>query len=161
MAAASALGNLADRRALDPLIACLDDKYWNVKASAATALGNLGDKRAIRYLIGTLGENEYGFARLAAATSLSKLGEKKWASIVKGESEDYERLGKSGDRRAIEPLKKALDDKKPNIRIKAVFALGHLAGKHAIETLINAYNNETDTHVKRAIGNTIKKLRGI
>lgn len=160
MAAASALGNLGNSRALDPLIACLDDEYWNVKASAASALGNLGDKRAIKPLIRTLGENEYGYARLAAASALSKLGEKKWVNIVKGEIEDYERLGNSGDRRALEPLIKALGDKKPNIRIKAALALGNLGDTNAIEILINAYNNDIDKHVKNAIGNVIKKLQG-
>ena len=159
MAAASALGNIGDKRALDPLIATLEDEYWNVKQAAATALGNLGDKRAIRALIIALGEDEYGFARLAASSALSKLGEKKWANIVKGENEDFERLGSSGDQRALEPLIKALVDRKPDIRIRAALALGNLGDKRAIETLIKAYENDIDKNVKNAIAKTLKRLQ--
>lgn len=160
MAAASALGNIGDRRALNPLIECLEDEYWNVKASAASALGNLKDPRAIRPLIRALGENEYGFSRLAAASALSKLREKKWINIVKGESEDFERLGNCGDKRALEPLIKALGDKKPDVRIRAALALGDLGDTRAVEILIKAYDNDIDKHVKNAIVKTVKRLQG-
>lgn len=80
-------------------------------------------------------------------------------NIVKGDIEDYARLGNSGDRRAEEPLIKALGDKKPNIRIKAVLALVNLVGTHAIETLIEAYKTETDDQVKIAIGKILKKFQ--
>lgn len=160
MAAACALGNISDKRALDPLIEALEDKYWNVKQAAATALGHLGDKRAIRALIRALGEDEYGFARLAASSALSKLGEKKWANIVKGESEDFERLGSSGDRRALEPLIKALGDRKPDIRIRAALALGNLSDTRATEILCKTYDNDTNKNVKNAIAKTLKRLQG-
>ncbi len=160
MAAASALGNLGDTRAVQPLIEALEDKYWNVKASAASALGNLGDIRAVRPLIKALGEDEYAFARLAAASALSKLGEKKWLNIVKGENEDYQRLGNSGDKRAVEPLTRALSDKDFNVRRNAASALGNLGDKSAIEPLIKAYENDNDKNVKTAIVNAVKKLQG-
>jgi len=158
MAAASALGNLGDTRAVEPLIEALEDEYWNVKASAASALGNLGDVRAVRPLIKALGEDEYAFARLAAASALSKLGEKKWLNIVKGENEDYERLGNSGDKRAVEPLIEALSDKDFNVRRNAASALGNLGDKRAIEPLIKAYE-DNDENVKKAIIKTLKKLK--
>jgi HEAT repeat protein len=160
MAAASALGNIGDRRALDPLIAALEDEYWNVKQAAAKALGNLGDSRAIRPLIRALGEDKYAFARLAAASALSKLGEKKWEAIVKGDSEDYRRLGNSEDHRALEPLVKALKDKDRIVRKNAASALGNLGNKQAIDHLIKAYENDTDNNVKTAIVNAVKKLKG-
>ena len=81
MAAASALGNIGNKIALNPLIEALEDEDWNVKLTAATALGNVGDKRAIRPLIRALGEDEFAFTRVAAASALSKLGEKKWEDI--------------------------------------------------------------------------------
>jgi HEAT repeat protein len=159
MAAASALGNLGDRRAVEPLIEALDDEYWNVKQSAALALGNLGDIRAIRPLIRALGEDEFAFARLAAASALSKLGEKKWETIVKGDREDYKRLGNSGDHRAFEPLVKALKDKDWYVRKNAASALGNLGDKHAIEPLMKAYDEDIDKNVKMAIFNALKKLQ--
>ncbi len=159
MAAANALGNIGDRKALGSLIEDLEDEYWNVEQAAATALGNLHDIRAIMPLIRTLGEGAFPSVRTAAATALSKLGEKKWENIVKGEIEDYNRLGSSGDRRAIEPLLKALNDKDPNIRIHAASALAILDDENAIKPLGNAYETETDKNVKTAIVSTIKQLQ--
>jgi HEAT repeat protein len=145
---------------LEPLIEALDDKYWNVKQAAAKALGDLGDKRAIRPLVRALGEDQFAFTRLAAASALSKLGEKKWESIIKGDGEDYKRLGNSGDSRALEPLVKALKDKDHNVRIKAAKALGNLGCKRAIDHLHAAFENNTDKNVQTAIVNAVKKIQG-
>jgi len=48
--AAAALGRLADARAVDPLIAALQDDDWRVREKAAWALGRIGDPRAVRPL---------------------------------------------------------------------------------------------------------------
>jgi HEAT repeat protein len=47
---AEALGKMADRRSLQPLITALKDTNAFVRAAAATALGELGDKRAVEPL---------------------------------------------------------------------------------------------------------------
>jgi HEAT repeat protein len=44
--AADKLGNLGDKRAVEPLIAALKDNDETVRLHAAEALGNLGDARA-------------------------------------------------------------------------------------------------------------------
>ena len=160
MAAVTALGNIGNKRALKPLIEALEDEYWNVKQAAAKGLGNLGDKRAIRPLVSALGENEYAFTRLAAASALSKLGEKKWEDIIKGDGEDYMRLGNCGDNRVLEPLVKALKDKDHSVRIKAARALGDLGSKRAIEHLHEAFDNNTDKNVQTAIVEAVKKIQG-
>ena len=74
--AAEALGQLGDKRAVDPLIKALsDDHYW-VRLSAAMALGQLGDKRAVDPLIMVLSD-DYSGVRKAAKAALKKLGYKK------------------------------------------------------------------------------------
>ena len=50
-AAAEALGQLGDKRAVEPLIAALQDDVENVRQAAAEALGQLGDERAVEPLI--------------------------------------------------------------------------------------------------------------
>jgi HEAT repeat protein len=46
-AVAASLGDLRDRRAVDPLIQALKDEYKMVKLAAALALADIGDKRAV------------------------------------------------------------------------------------------------------------------
>lgn len=53
-AAAEALGQLKDTRAVEPLIAALKDDDWGVAAAAAEALGKLSDPRAVQALIAAL-----------------------------------------------------------------------------------------------------------
>jgi HEAT repeat protein len=83
---ARVLGNLGDRRAVEPLAALLQtgecgDVRFNVRAEAAKALGQLGDVRAVEPLIAALADDD-GAAR----------------------AEALEALGRLGDPRAVEPL---------------------------------------------------------
>jgi HEAT repeat protein len=79
-AAAGALGDIGDKRAVEPLIGALsDDKTW-VRRSAVEALGEIGDSRAVEPLIKAL-EDEDPDGRLAdedvhdaAKEALKKLG---------------------------------------------------------------------------------------
>jgi HEAT repeat protein len=58
VAAAEALGRVRDRRAADPLIACLarSDRGW-LDYAAAEALGEIGDERALGPLLAALGRS--------------------------------------------------------------------------------------------------------
>jgi HEAT repeat protein len=78
-----ALGKIGDTRAVKPLIAALENKYYCTEA--AKALGRIGDVQAVEPLIRVLGRGDYVY-RAAAA----------------------EALGQIGDVRAVEPLKQAL-----------------------------------------------------
>jgi HEAT repeat protein len=49
-AAAEALGQLGDARAVKPLIARLNDNYWNVRSAAAKALRAIGTPEALAAL---------------------------------------------------------------------------------------------------------------
>jgi len=98
--AAEALGLLKDARAVVPLIQALGDRKERVRCSAAEALGELGDARAIEPLIQVIGDGAKE-VRLAAAEALSQLGESQWSQWIKGDKEDFTRLGASSDPRAV------------------------------------------------------------
>lgn len=70
--AAIGLGNIADMRAVDPLIVALKDESWQVRETAASALGKIGDKRAAEPLIFLL-DDVSGEVRLAAAKSVKQI----------------------------------------------------------------------------------------
>jgi HEAT repeat protein len=80
--AATALGDLGDERAVEPLIEALKDEDNFVRKMAATACGKIHDRRMVEPLIETLTDDD-PFVRERAAES----------------------LGKIGDGRAMEPLK--------------------------------------------------------
>ncbi len=74
--AAEALGKMGDRRAVEPLIKLLSDRYYNVRGSAAWALGELGDRRAVEPLLSAFKEavNEWRYYRFYGEQALEALG---------------------------------------------------------------------------------------
>jgi HEAT repeat protein len=72
--AAVGLGHLGDRRALDPLLAALEDADWPLRHSLAEAFGYLGDQRAIEPLIKLLRDHRSEVV-LQAVQALGKLGD--------------------------------------------------------------------------------------
>ena len=64
--AASALGEIKDPRAVEPLIATLkNDKNGYVRAMAAWALGEIKDPRAVEPLIAALSDESHGVRKSA------------------------------------------------------------------------------------------------
>jgi HEAT repeat protein len=105
--AAEALGEIGDKRAVDPLIEALNDKKPLIRWKAAEALGEIKDKRAVDPLIEALkGEDEDWCVRKTAA----------------------EALGKIGDKRAVEPLIEALKDEDRYVRETARKVLEKIKG---------------------------------
>jgi HEAT repeat protein len=84
--AARALGQIRDRRAVDPLIKALDDEDGLIAGDVATALGKIGDTRAVMPLIKLLAGDPEKQRAVAAAHA----------------------LGNFNDPRAIRPLVNAL-----------------------------------------------------
>jgi HEAT repeat protein len=73
LAAALALGKMADRRAVEPLIATLQDKDSYVRLMAASALGDIGDSRAVEPLLKTFKDDLAEDTRSYAAEALGKI----------------------------------------------------------------------------------------
>lgn len=65
-------------------------------------------------------------------------------------------LGNWGDKRAIEPLAKALQDSDPLVREHAAWALGCTSGQAAPEILGDALQKETDAAVRQEIETTLE-----
>jgi HEAT repeat protein len=109
--AAIALGEIRDKRAVDPLILLLCDDDRFVKSHAALALGAIGEP-AVNPLIRCLREGD---------------GNLRWGAAIA--------LGKIRDPRAIEPLIRALADKYENVRAEAASSLASI-GKPALDPLV-------------------------
>jgi hypothetical protein len=130
--AAEALGKLGDARAVEPLIACLEELDWAVRNSAAIALGNLRDARAVEPLIACLKAQD---ARVRASAAIA--------------------LGNLGDARAAEPLIACLKDKDAGGRSSAAIALGNLGDARAVSELVDAL---PDWDAKAQLGVALKTL---
>lgn len=105
LAAASALGSVGDARAVDPLIAALDEQQ-GMNEMAALALGEIGDPRAVEPLNSTLGDENWEVRSSAAKA-----------------------LGKIGDKRAVDPLINLLRDRNENVRWHTLQALEAITGE--------------------------------
>jgi len=124
--AANALGRLKDARAVDPLIAALNDK--DARKNSAWALGKIGDKKAVGPLIGVLTDRS-SLGREEAAEALERLGwkpsedkEKAYYLAAKRDWTGCEELGNL----AIEPLVYIMNDGPDNARIGAIETLDRL-----------------------------------
>ncbi len=162
-----ALQQLGDPRAVEPLqwallsdsgrhaktvakaLASLGDPAWQEIVTGNHLLGeeddfyrlaSCGDKRAFELLFMGLGHVDRR-VRTYAAWALKKSGQPEWNEIIKGDENDFARLGTSGDKRFVVPLVKALES--PDHRsegkldhIIVVKALGRLGDIRAVEPLI-------------------------
>ena len=150
------LGESKDARAVEPMIKALGDGEVSVRWAAAEALGKLGDARAVEPLIKSLGDHDKD-VRNAAAAALRALGEPQWSELVKGDYDDFGRLGESKDARAVEPLIKALGDGEVSVRWAAAEALGKLGDARAVEPLIKALG-DGEGSVRRAAAEALGNL---
>ena len=101
--AAEALARLGNARAVRPLVSLLErEESEDVRNVATRALAGIGVP-AVPALIDVL-VNPRGHVRLAAAAALADLGEERLGACIRGDNDDFFRLGKSGDARVTRPL---------------------------------------------------------
>lgn len=136
-AAAKALGEISDERAVEPLIAALKDKKAVVRQNAAMALGKIEDSRAVEPLAAALQDENFTVSTVAATA-----------------------LGEIGDERAVEPLTAALDDESSFLRNAAAKALKQFVGAYEAKTRLDASEKAKTTPEER-IGNGIKILEDL
>ena len=99
-----------DPRVVPPLCKLLQDPDWWLRITACDALGELGDERAVAPLVAALQDDE---ARWAAIDALARIGSTK----------------------ALEPLSKLLHDKRPEVRLEVVQALGRFTDERILPML--------------------------
>ena len=138
-AAAKALGQIGDPRAVEPLIVVLKDEL--VRITAIEALGAIGDPRAVEPLVAVLEDPEY-YRREAAARALGQIGDPRaiepLVAALGNTGPAAAVLAQLGDRRAVVPLVAALRSKDRDVRKAAVEVLGVLCDARAVEPLIVA-----------------------
>ena len=146
--AAESLGGFKERRAVEPLIAVLEnaDEMKSIRAAAALSLGALKDERASAPLLAALSDEN---AEIRWRT-IGALGNLKDAKAVAKLSEIVENplepdsvrnaavtaLGNIGDKTTETVLIRALDIRVGNISKNAIIALGKLESETAIPNLI-------------------------
>ena len=106
MAAARALGEVRDRRALDGLIARLSDDSWRVRQVVTWALSEMKDERAVAALCNVLLTDMRAEVRRGAA----------------------EALGEISSAEALPSLKQALNDSEASVSAKAAWAISEIEG---------------------------------
>ena len=106
MAAARALGELADRRSVEGLIARLGDDQWRVRQMATWALSEMKDARAVPVLSSVLLSDARAEVRRGAA----------------------EALGEIANAEALPALKQALNDAETSVSAKAAWAIAEIEG---------------------------------
>lgn len=142
-AAVSILKDLADPRALDPLIGCLTSLNWVVRMHAARGLGVLGKERAVPSLVPLLVDRVKA-VRVEATDALARIGRLALATLVAAlrhhewilRLHACEALGKIGAAEAVGPLCQVmLNDRDAAVRqdaAKALGGIGHAAGREAL-----------------------------
>ncbi len=139
-AAARALGEIKDPRALDGLLEAMSDSDPIVRGAAALSMVSFKkDPRVFGTLVATLKDDDY---------------------IVRGEAALA--LGRLEDDRALDPLVNSLRIGKPELREKAAIALGELGDLRAIDDLRSSSRKdekpEVRNNAKEALSVMAKKI---
>ncbi len=159
------VGRVGDQRALDALLARLDDPHLWVRPAAAEALGELGDGRALDALLARLDDPEQR-VREAAARALGALGDGRALEGLLACLDDpapkvreaaARALGTLGDGRALEGLLARLDDPDQDLREAAARALGTLGDGRALDALL-ACRTDPYKNVRSAVDGALVRL---
>ena len=135
-AAAKALAQIGDLRAIEPLAEALrSDKSPEVRAAAAEALGSLGDLRAIEYLMQTLDPEKQLTQTLKPEKQLTQTLKRENNPMVLQAT--IEAIDEFRVPQAVEPLIKILTkNKSMNVCESAVHALAKLKDKRSLDIQI-------------------------
>jgi HEAT repeat protein len=163
-AAAWALGDVRDPRAVEPLVAALKDSDYGVGHAAAKALVKIG-ALAVEPLVGALKETQ-SLVRSSAAEALGQIGDPRAVEPLIAALSDSSgffvrrlaarALGEIGDPRAVAPLIASLNDEEDSVRQAAAQALSRL-GHSAVEPLVAALADR-DWNVRHAAAQALGGL---
>lgn len=175
-AAASALQQIGDPAAIEPLIAALEDPAnRRIAVYLLSALGYFGDPRAVPVILDQL-QSESTDTVCFAARALGQIGDGRAVAPLLGLLEHgqtgqpawvrpfaAEALGRLGDDRAFAPLLDALHDEDADLRVAAAEGLGHLGDSRALPALQHAQRDpgytEEGLTVKRAARQAIRQIK--
>jgi len=169
ISAARALGDVGDACVVGTLLKTLSDRDWRVQCEAIKALGNIGAASVVEPLIQAW-ERACRSVNLVAqlavrqpiVDALTKIGEPALEPLVQLSIEantkrEYKVSQVALDafsgivKLAIESHPQVLKDKSPDVRIRAVEALGTMGGPRAVQSLIHDLNDESPDVRIRAV----------
>ena len=133
LSAAQALGRLADEESIQPLLASLRDRDWEVRRTASVALQRI-HQPAVPGLLEALRDWDHVMSE-AAGTALRQIGEP-----------------------AVSGLLEALRDEDWRVRRGAAWSLGEIADAAAVPALVTALGDE-DSLVRRAVAVALGWIR--
>lgn len=154
--AATALGKISDKRAVEPLVNTLDDREIAPREAAKEALIMIGDDRTVGFVISLLTKYD-SITYIVASEVLLKFGDSAIKSLIAALKKSIKIEGErmySGnlinalrlikDPRAVDPIIKVLKNVKENERerIYAVEALGEIGDHRAVGSLIKALKDK-------------------
>jgi HEAT repeat protein len=168
-AAASALGEIGEPRAVEPLIVVLNDRDWEkreenrpVRCAAALALGRIGDPRAVGPLAEALSDYESA-VRGPARDALIEIGDPSAVEPVIAVMHTLVNLDNAITvlcalgKPAVEPLTTFLDDEETNVRHAVAYVLGEIGDPHAVGSLIQTLKDEKE-HVRTRAAKSLGKI---
>ncbi len=151
VAAAQALGEIEDERAIKVLLKATQSVDPMVCAAAVDALAKAGGAEEVEPIIGLL-SHKNGQVRLAAVEALSRMGTAAASAPLRARLSDplwdvrraaVEALARLKDHQAVEALTRALDDSDTDVREATAIALGGLGDRRAIGPLVLALRDVT------------------
>jgi len=159
-AAAAALGGMGDKRAVEPLILCLENDEYSIHRTAANALVNLGwkprnDTEKVRFLIAqedwkkVVELREVAIEPLLSTLKKEKYSDRRYAAMA---------LGEIGGEKVVDPLINLLKDNDQSIREVAAWRLGEIGDKRAIKPLIQLMQTHDYITVRHNAARSLKKM---
>ncbi len=156
-AAAEALGDIGNQKAVGPLIQLLNDEYEYVRIAAAHSLGKLKNMLSITSLLKLFGD-DYTGVRFAAADALASFGDIVLPHLHNALSDQdaavrvtaTRALSKCADVRSLPALLEHLGDEVPEVRRGVAQVLG-MIGSAVIRPLIHVLEKGEKTEKLTAL----------
>ena len=134
-AAAQVIDKLAEPQSPFSYLPPLFNGNKDARKYAAEVLSKLNHPLTNHSLKFATGDSD-GDVRISAADALAGQGKTKWKQWIKGDKEDFARMGKSGDKDALESIIRALGSSNDNVRNILIDTLISFGDHHAVDILI-------------------------
>ncbi len=141
--AAYALGRIKDKRAVKPLIGCLDDEKDTVRWNAVKALGEIGAPEAVEAISVLLKDN---IRSVQWQATLALLNNQEGVEILlkglKSRDSGYRHqdiiaaMGNTSEKRAVDPIINLLGSEVAEVKWNSVISLGKIGDPKALHHLV-------------------------